>query len=392
MLTMTEINLTQQRVMIREDFNVPLDKGGHITSDARLLAALPTIKQAILQNAAVIILSHLGRPTEGVFMPELSLAPVAKRLALLCPEIPVHFAADWLSGISTKPGEIVLCENVRFNSGEKKNDPTLAKRMAAMSDIFVMDAFATAHRAHASTYGMAQFAKIACAGPLLVAELNALTQAFAAPEPPVVAIVGGAKVSTKLGVLSSLIEKVDAIILGGGIANTFLAAQGYFIGTSLYEADLVEEANALLALAAEKNVRFILPLDVVVATHCHTDAVPIIKPLSEISDSEMILDVGPKTGNEIHMVLQKAKTIIWNGPLGVFELPPFSQGTQSLALSIAQSPAYSVAGGGDTLAAIEKYQIHDQVSYLSTGGGAFLEFLENKPLPCVEILRQRVDG
>lgn len=245
MLTMAEINLTQQRVMIREDFNVPLDKGGHITSDARLLAALPTIKQAILQNAAVIILSHLGRPTEGVFMPELSLAPVAKRLALLCPDIPVHFVSDWLSGISVKPGEIVLCENVRFNQGEKSNDSTLAKKMAAMSDVFVMDAFATAHRAHASTYGIAQFAKVACAGPLLVAELNALTQGFASPEPPVVAIVGGAKVSTKLGVLSSLIEKVDAIILGGGIANTFLAAQGYFVGASLYEADLVEEANEI---------------------------------------------------------------------------------------------------------------------------------------------------
>ena len=389
-LKMTNINLNQQRVLIREDFNVPIENG-QVTSDLRLKAALPTLEHAIRQNAAVIVLSHLGRPTEGQFDPKFSLEPVAKRLAELCPNMPVHFVSNWLSGVDSIPGEITVCENVRFNEGEKKNDPKLAKQMADLCDVFVMDAFATAHRAEASTYGIAQFAPIACAGPLLMSELDALTTSFAAPKHPLVAIVGGSKVSTKLEVIEALIEKVDGLILGGGIANTFLAAKGYFIGASLCEPDLVETAKQLLAMAAEKKVTIILPVDVVVSTSFSKDAVAHIKTVDAILDKEMILDVGPQTAAQVDTMIQQANTIIWNGPLGVFELAPFAQGTKSLALSIAKSSAYSLAGGGDTLAAIEKYGIQNNISYLSTGGGAFLEFLENKPLPAISILEERAN-
>ena len=388
MLKMTDLNLTQQRVLIREDFNVPVENG-RVSSDARLKAAIPTLKLAIHQGAAVIVLSHLGRPVEGMFDEKFSLAPVAERLSELCSPIPVRFARDWLSGIQTTLGEIVLCENVRFNEGEKNNNRELAEKMAKLGDVFVMDAFATSHRAEASTYGIAQFAKVACAGPLLVTELDALTKAFSAPEHPLVAIVGGSKVSTKLEVLSTLIEKVDGLILGGGIANTFLAAKNYSVGSSLYESDRIETAKQLLALAEEKKVTIGLLLDVVVATECSANAIGKIKSLDEVQDNEMILDVGPKTLSQIDTMIKQAKTIIWNGPLGVFELAPFSQGTKSLAFSIAQSSAYSLAGGGDTLAAIEKYQVQKNISYLSTGGGAFLEFLENKKLPAISILEQR---
>jgi phosphoglycerate kinase len=387
-LKMQDMNLHKQRVLIREDYNVPIENG-RVTSDARLIASIPTLKKAIEEQAAVMVLSHLGRPTEGVFDPQYSLEPVAKRLAELCPELSIRFEKDWLTHVNPRYGEIVLCENVRFNIGEKSNDVALAKKMAALCDVFVMDAFATAHRAEASTYGIAQFAPIACAGPLLVAELAALTKAFANPQRPLVAIVAGSKVSTKLVVLTELIHKVDSLILGGGIANTFLVAQGYEVGASLYERDLVDMSKNLIALAAEKKVQLLLPRDVITATTCSAQSVGIHKTLESVTPHEMILDVGPKTSDEIHTVLQQAKTIIWNGPLGVFELEPFSEGTKALAASIAESPAYSLAGGGDTLAAIEKYQVQDKISYLSTGGGAFLEFLENKKLPAIAVLEER---
>jgi phosphoglycerate kinase len=387
-LEMKDINLSQQRVIIREDFNVPIEEG-RVTSDARLEAARLTLTQAINQKAAVIVLSHLGRPQEGVFDPRFSLKPVAQRLSELYPAIPIHFAADWLSGVTAKPGEIVVCENVRFNKGETHNDMALAKKMASLCDVFVMDAFATAHRAQASTYGIAEFAPIACAGPLLSAELNALTKAFAAPERPLIAIVGGSKVSTKLEVLSTLIKKVDGLVLGGGIANTFLAAKGYFVGASLYEPDLIDAAKRLIDLARQENVTLFLPKDVVVSTSCSPDSVGTLKSVEALEKGEMILDIGPKTMQDIHAALQQARTIIWNGPVGVFELAAFSKGTEALALSVAKSPAYTLAGGGDTLAAIQKYGVQDKIAYLSTGGGAFLEFLENKKLPAVAILEQR---
>jgi phosphoglycerate kinase len=387
-LKMTEVNLKNKKVLIREDFNVPIENS-KVSSDARLKAAIPTLEKAIAQGAAVIALSHLGRPIEGVFNSEFSLAPVATRLRELCPTFSIRFQQEWLMGVDVKPGEIVLLENVRFNLGEKNNDVALAKKMADLCDVFVMDAFATAHRAEASTVGVTQFAPIACAGPLLIAELEALTQAFAHPKRPFVAIVGGAKISTKLEVLASLIEKADSLILGGGIANTFLAAKGHFIGASLCEAELVEKAKTLLQFADEKGVVVILPDDVVVATACAEQAKAEVKLLDAISAQEMILDVGPHTCQRIDQIIRDASTIIWNGPLGVFELMPFAQGTKSLAFSIAQSAAYSLAGGGDTLAAIEKYKIQDKVNYLSTGGGAFLEFLEGKKLPAVAALEAR---
>lgn len=387
-IKMQDINLHKQRVLIREDYNVPIENG-RVVSDARLIASIPTLKKAVEQQAAVIVLSHLGRPKEGVFDAQYSLEPVAKRLAELCPELSIHFEKDWLTHVNPKYGEIILCENVRFNVGEKNNDIALAKKMAELCDVFVMDAFATAHRAEASTYGIAQFAPIACAGPLLVAELEALTKAFANPLHPFVAIVAGSKVSTKLTVLTELMQKVDCLILGGGIANTFLVAQGYEVGASLYERDLVEVSKKLISLADEKKLQLLLPRDVIVSTACSAQSIGIPKTLSSVIPSEMILDVGPSTTQEIHVVLQQAKTIIWNGPLGVFELEPFSQGTKALAVSIAQSPAYSLAGGGDTLAAIEKYHVQDKFSYLSTGGGAFLEFLENKKLPAIAVLEKR---
>lgn len=387
-LEMNEVNLSQQRVIIREDFNVPIENG-RVACDARLEAARVTLMQAVNQKAAVIVLSHLGRPKEGVFDSRFSLKPVAQRLKELYPSIPVHFAQDWLSGVTVKPGEIVVCENVRFNEGEARNDAVLAKKMASLCDVFVMDAFATAHRAQASTCGIAEFAPIACAGPLLSAELDALTKAFAAPERPLIAIVGGSKVSTKLDVLSTLIKKVDGLVLGGGIANTFLAAKGHFVGASLHEVDLIASAKQLIDLARQEKVTLFLPSDVVVSTTCSPGSVGTLKSVETIEAGEMILDIGPKTTQEIHTALQKARTIIWNGPVGVFELEAFSKGTEDLALSIAKSQAYTLAGGGDTLAAIQKYGVQDKISYLSTGGGAFLEFLENKKLPAVAILEQR---
>jgi phosphoglycerate kinase len=382
---MSMLDLQDKRVLIREDLNVPFDDQGNISSDARIRAAVPTIELALQKGAAVIILSHLGRPTEGVYDDQLSLAPVAKRLSELLNK-PVRFSEDYLRGITIKPGEVVLCENVRFNVGEKKDDPTLAKRLAALCDVFVMDAFATAHRAEASTHAVAEFAPMACEGPLLERELTALTTALKHPERPLLAIVGGSKVSTKLVVLESLLNKVEQLIVGGGIANTFLAAQGFAIGKSLYEADLVAEAQKLLALAKQKNREIVLPTDVVVATEFANDATATIKKINEVDANDMILDVGPETAKHYASIIAKAGTIVWNGPVGVFEMEAFSHGTQSLAEAIASAPGFTLAGGGDTVAAIEKYNIGDKLSYISTAGGAFLEFLEGKTFPAVEVL------
>lgn len=388
LLKMADQNLTNQRVLIREDFNVPLEDG-KITNNARILAALPTIKLALEANARVILISHLGRPEEGQYQEEFSLKPVAEELSRLLNH-PVTLQKDWLNGVNIAPGEIVLCENVRFNRGEKKNDETLAKQMAALCDIFVMDAFGTAHRAEASTYGVAQFAMIACAGPLLIGELTALEKALLHPKRPVIAIVGGSKVSTKLDVLNALLDKVDALIVGGGIANTFMAATGLPIGKSLYEEGFIAEAQRLLQLAKQHNKQILLPADVVVATEFSKNSPAQIKSAKSVTDAEMILDVGPETAVHYERVLKNAGTIIWNGPVGVFEFPAFAEGTRKLALAIANSNAYSLAGGGDTVAAVEQFNIADKISYISTGGGAFLEFVEGKKLPAVAILEERV--
>lgn len=388
-LKITDIDLHNERVLIREDFNVPMEMG-KITSDARIHAALPTIQYALQQGAAVILMSHLGRPTEGEPQPEFSLKPVSERLAQLL-NTPVHFISNWLEDFDISPGEVALIENVRFLKGEKKNDPALAKKLASLCDVFVMDAFATAHRAEASTVGVAQFAPIACAGLLLSAELEALHKALENPARPLVAIVGGSKVSTKLTVLHSLITKVNKLIVGGGIANTFLAARGFPIGKSLYEADLLDETNKLWELAKQQDVEIILPTDVTVAKQFSADAKATVKNLSDVATDDMILDVGPQTAQHYAGVLAKAGTILWNGPVGVFELAPFEQGTKTLAEAIANSPAFSIAGGGDTVAAIEKYHIEDKISYISTGGGAFLEFVEGKELPAVKILQERAE-
>jgi phosphoglycerate kinase len=389
LLMMTAVNCQNKRIMIREDFNVPMNNGV-ITSDARLLAALPTIKQAQQRGANVILLSHLGRPEEGKYDDKFSLAPVALRLAELLQQ-PVILKKDWLNGFTQKDHEIVLCENVRFNPGEKKDDEQLAKKMAALCDIFVMDAFATAHRAEASTHGVAKFAPMACAGPLLVNELSALTRALANPQRPFIAIVGGSKVSTKITVLEKLLEKVDHLIVGGGIANTFLAAAGYGIGISLYEPDLMDEAKRLLAIARSRQVTIHLPNDVIVANEFAARAIPRCSAIDEIFPHEMILDVGPQTAVTYSELLAQAGTIVWNGPVGVFEFPGFSQGTKALAEAIAASKAFSLAGGGDTLAAIDQFQVADNISYISTGGGAFLEFVEGKTLPAVAILEKRAE-
>ncbi|MBA6418424.1 phosphoglycerate kinase [Pseudomonas sp. 5Ae-yellow] len=381
-LTMQELDLKGQRVLIREDLNVPV-KNGQVASDARILAALPTIKLALEQGAAVMVCSHLGRPEEGVFSEENSLAPVAAYLskALGC-EVPL--VRDYLGGVSVEPGKVVLLENVRFNSGEKKNTDTLAQEYAALCDIFVMDAFGTAHRAQGSTHGVAKFARIACAGPLLAAELDALGKALDKPARPMAAIVAGSKVSTKLDVLNSLSEKCDQLIVGGGIANTFLAAAGLPVGKSLYEADLVETAKAIAA-----KVSVPLPVDVVVAKAFAEDAEATVKAVADVAEDDMILDIGPQTAAQFAELLKSSGTILWNGPVGVFEFDQFGEGTKALALAIAASPAFSIAGGGDTLAAIDKYGVADQISYISTGGGAFLEFVEGKALPAVEILEER---
>lgn len=383
-LRMTDLDLAGKRVLIREDLNVPIE-GGRITSDARIRAALPSIRAALERGARVILLSHLGRPKEGEFSIENSLAPVAVRLQELLGQ-PVRFASDWLDGVECAIGEVVLCENVRFNKGEKKDDEALSRRMAALCDVFVMDAFGTAHRAEASTHGVARFAKVACAGPLLVGELEALERALAKPARPLVAIVAGSKVSTKLTVLESLLGKVDQLIVGGGIANTFLAATGMAVGKSLHEAEMLDTARALLAQAKARGARIPLPTDVVVAPRFAADAPATVRPVAEVGAEELILDIGPQTAAEFAAILQSAGTILWNGPVGVFEFDQFGGGTRAVAEAISRSPAFSLAGGGDTLAAIEKYGVEQGISYISTGGGAFLEFVEGKTLPAVAAL------
>lgn len=381
-LTMNELELKNQRVLIREDLNVPV-KDGKVKSDARILAALPTIKLALEKGAAVMICSHLGRPEEGVFSEEDSLAPVAAYLSkALGRDVPL--VKDYLAGVEVQPGELVLLENVRFNKGEKKNTDELAQQYAALCDVFVMDAFGTAHRAQGSTHGVAKFAKVACAGPLLAAELDALAKALLKPTRPMTAIVAGSKVSTKLDVLNALSEKCDQLIVGGGIANTFLAAAGYPVGKSLYEADLLETARSI----ADK-VSVPLPIDVVVASEFAESAKATVKLVAEVTADDMILDIGPQTAAHFAELLKSAGTILWNGPVGVFEFDQFGNGTKALALAIAESPAFSIAGGGDTLAAIDKYGVAEQISYISTGGGAFLEFVEGKVLPAVAVLEER---
>jgi phosphoglycerate kinase len=389
-LRMTDLALKGQRVMIREDLNVPLEDGV-ISSDARIRAALPTLLHARDAGARVIVLSHLGRPKEGQFAAEFSLAPVATRLSELLGS-PVRLQQDWLNGVTCEPGEVVLCENVRFNSGEKQDDPELAQRMASLCDIFVMDAFGTAHRAEASTHGVARFAPVACAGPLLVAELEALDRALAQPARPMVAIVAGSKVSTKLQVLEALIDKVDQLIVGGGIANTFLAAAGYPVGKSLHEGEMLETARRLLARAEARGAKIPLPIDAVVATEFSPTAIAVTKSVEAVADNELILDIGPKTAEQLTAIIQQAGTILWNGPVGVFEFDAFENGTRTLAKAIAESSAYSLAGGGDTLAAIDKYGLASDISYISTGGGAFLEFVEGKTLPAVAALEARAGG
>lgn len=384
-LNMTDLDLTNQRVLIREDLNVPV-KDGVVQSDARIVAALPTIRLALEKGAAVMVCSHLGRPDEGQFSEENSLAPVAAYLSkALGREVPL--VRDYLNGVAVAPGEIVLLENVRFNSGEKKNTDELAQQYAALCDVFVMDAFGTAHRAQGSTHGVAKFAKVACAGPLLSAELAALGKALGAPAKPMAAIVAGSKVSTKLDVLTSLSDICDQLIVGGGIANTFLAAAGFPVGKSLYEADLIDTAKAIAA-----KVSVPLPVDVVVAKAFAADAEATVKAVADVAEDDMILDIGPETAKQFAELLKSSKTILWNGPVGVFEFDQFANGTQVLAQAIADSDAFSIAGGGDTLAAIDKYNVADKISYISTGGGAFLEFVEGKVLPAVAILEERAKG
>ena len=384
---MVDLDLSGKRVLIRQDLNVPV-KNGKVTSDIRIQASVPTIEKALAAGAAVILLSHLGRPDEGQYDEAASLKPVAERLSILLGK-PVRVEKDWLEGVIIAPGEVVLCENVRFNVGEEKNSDELGKKMAALCDVFVMDAFGTAHRAQASTHSVAKFAPIVCAGPLLASELDALGKALETPAKPLVAIVGGSKVSTKLTVLKSLSEKVDQLIVGGGIANTFIAAAGFQVGKSLYEADLIEEAQRLIAEAKKAGSAIPIPVDVVCAKEFSETAIATIKKVEDVEADDLILDIGPDTAKLYAELIKSAGTIVWNGPVGVFEIEQFSHGTQSLATAIAQSSAFSIAGGGDTLAAIDKYGINDQVSYTSTGGGAFLEFLEGKELPAVAILKSR---
>lgn len=384
---MVDLDLSGKRVLIRQDLNVPV-KDGKVTSDIRIQASVPTIEKALEKGAAVIVMSHLGRPTEGQYDEASSLKPVAERMSNLLGK-PVRLEKDWLDGIEIQPGEIVLCENVRFNVGEKKNSDELGKKMASLCDIFVMDAFGTAHRAEASTHSVAKFAPVACAGPLLASELDALGKALETPAKPLVAIVGGSKVSTKLTVLKSLSEKVDQLIVGGGIANTFIAAAGFPVGKSLYEPDLIGETKELIAAAKAAGSDIPIPVDVVCAKEFSETAAATVKKVTEVEDDDLILDIGPETAKQYADILKSAQTIVWNGPVGVFEIDQFGNGTKSLAYAIAESTAFSIAGGGDTLAAIDKYGINDRVSYTSTGGGAFLEFLEGKELPAVAILKSR---
>jgi phosphoglycerate kinase len=385
-----DLDLAGRRVLIREDLNVPVE-GGEVTSDVRIRASLPTIRLALEKGAAVMLMSHLGRPTEGEYDERFSLAPVADRLSSLLGQ-PVPLLRDWLDGVDVAPGEVVLCENVRFNAGEKKDDESLARRMAALCDVFVMDAFGSAHRAQASTHGVARFAPVACAGLLLAAELDALGKALREPARPLVAIVGGSKVSTKLTVLDALLDRVDQLIVGGGIANNFIAAAGHGVGKSLYEPDLLEDTRRLTEKASGRGAAIPLPTDVVVAAGLESHHTAFTRPVSEVGEAEMILDVGPDTATAYRDILMRAETIVWNGPVGVFEDDRFAAGTRALAEAVAASEAFSIAGGGDTIAALDGFGLADRISYVSTGGGAFLEFLEGRTLPAVAVLEERGRG
>ncbi len=387
MLKMTDLDLDGKRVLIREDLNVPI-KNGKVADDTRIRATLPTLQLAAKAGARVMVMTHLGRPEEGVPDAKYSLAPVAAHLSTLLGK-PVRLAEDWLNGVQVDDGEVVLCENVRFNNGEGKNDDGLSRRMAALCDVFVMDAFGTAHRAQASTHGVAKYAPVACAGPLLVAEVDALTKALDEPARPMVAIVGGSKVSTKLTVLDSLSKIVDQLIVGGGIANTFIAAAGHPVGKSLYEADLVDEATRLMSKARDAGGDIPVPSDVVCGKEFSESAPAVLKAVDQVEADDLIFDIGPATAAQYAKILEKAGTIVWNGPVGVFEFDQFGKGTEAMAEAIANSSAFSIAGGGDTLAAIAKYHVGEKISYISTGGGAFLEFLEGKKLPAIAILEER---
>jgi phosphoglycerate kinase len=384
---MSSLDLRDKRVLIREDLNVPI-QNGVVTSDARIRASLPTIQAAVAAKARVLVMSHLGRPDEGKYAEEFSLAPVAKRLSQLL-GMPVALRKNWLDGVEVAPGEVVLLENVRFNKGEKKDADELSKRMAALCDVYVMDAFGTAHRAEASTHGVAKYAPVACAGPLLVNELSALETALENPARPLLAIVAGSKVSTKLTVLETLLTKVDQLVVGGGITNTFLASLGFNVGKSLYEPAMLDICKRLLDLSKARGISIPMPTDVVVAKEFSAKAEADVKEVKAVAADEMILDIGPDSAEAIAKLIGEAGTVLWNGPVGVFEFDQFGEGTRTLATAIARSKAFSLAGGGDTLAAIEKYGIEDSISYISTGGGAFLEFVEGKKLPAVEILEQR---
>jgi phosphoglycerate kinase len=384
---MTDLDLSGKRVLIRQDLNVPIENG-RITSEQRITASLPTLKRALEQGAAVMVTSHLGRPKEGVWSEADSLAPVAQRLSeLLGREVPL--VRDWVDGVDVQPGQLVLLENCRMNVGEGKDDEALSKKYAALCDVFVMDAFGTAHRAQASTHGVIRFAPVAAGGPLLMAELDALAQALDAPAKPLLAIVAGSKVSTKLELLANLVGKVDQLIVGGGIANTFIAAAGYNVGKSLYEPDLLDTAKKIVADAKARGADIPLPVDVVTAKQFMPDAVAEVKAVDAVAEDDLILDIGPQTAAQYAQLIDKAGTVVWNGPVGVFEFEAFSKGTEALARAIASSKAFSIAGGGDTLAAVDKFDIAGQVSYISTGGGAFLEFLEGKTLPAVAALDAR---
>lgn len=383
--------LSGKLVFIRADLNVPFDDVGHITEDTRIRASVPGIRLALDAGAAVMVTSHLGRPTEGTLTAEDSLAPIAKRLSELL-GMPVSLVQNWVDGVQVSPGQVVLLENCRVNKGEKKNDPELSKKMAALCDVYVNDAFGTAHRAEATTHGIAQFAAIACAGPLLQAELEALGRALLGPKRPLVAIVGGSKVSTKLSILQSLADKVDQLIVGGGIANTFMLAAGLPIGKSLAEPDQIDQARAVMQKMKARGAAVPIPVDVVCATEFSAQAKATVKAAKDVAADDLILDIGPQTSAQLADILKNAGTIVWNGPVGVFEFEQFAQGTESLSRAIASSAGFSIAGGGDTLAAIAKFGITDKVGYISTGGGAFLEFLEGKTLPAVDILQKRAAG
>jgi phosphoglycerate kinase len=388
LLTLNDVSLNGARVLIRSDLNVPFNEQGQITDDTRIRASLPAIKLALEAGASVMVVSHLGRPTAGEFDEKYSLAPVARRLTELL-GLEVTLAKNWLSGVAIEPGQVILLENCRMNVGETSNDEALSQNMAKLCDVYVNDAFGTAHRAHASTHGIAKYVKTAVAGPLVMAEVDALSNALSSPRRPLVAIVGGAKVSTKLTILSSLANKVDHLILGGGIANTFLMAQGKTVGASLAEKDLVQEATKVTALIERNGGQIPLPTDVVCATSFDEKAPGVLKSVDDIADGEMVLDFGPETMKEIENIIRSAGTVVWNGPVGVFEFPSFEGGTRAMAQAIAASTAFSIAGGGDTIAAVTKFGVADKIDYISTAGGAFLEFLEGKTLPALDILEKR---